>query len=142
MDELQAAVLRVKLPYVDGWNRQRREVADRYVAAIAHPAIALPPPASDDDGQADVMHLFVVRTKLRDELRAHLATAGISTDIHYPVPDYAQAAWTRGKSTPILEKTECACAEVLTLPCYPELTLEETAAVAAACNSWQPATLL
>jgi dTDP-4-amino-4,6-dideoxygalactose transaminase len=142
MDELQAAVLRVKLPYVDGWNRQRREIADRYAAAITDPAIALPLPASGDDGQADVMHLFVVRTKLRDELRAHLAAAGIATDIHYPVPDYAQAAWTRGRSTPFLERTELACAEVLTLPCYPELTHEEIAAVAAACNSWRPATPL
>ena len=140
MDELQAAVLRVKLPHVDAWNHRRREIADRYLDTIANPAIVLPPRASGDEAGADVVHLFVVRTKAREQLRAHLAGAGVATDVHYPVPDYSQAAWTRGRSTPILERTERACAEVLTLPCYPELTNEEIAAVAAACNSWRPAT--
>jgi dTDP-4-amino-4,6-dideoxygalactose transaminase len=140
MDEVQAALLRVKLPLLDAWNGRRREIADRYLDAIANPAIVLPPLVSDDEAGADVVHLFVVRTKAREELRAHLANAGVATDVHYPVPDYSQAAWTRGRSTPILERTERACAEVLTLPCYPELTNEEIAAVAAACNSWRPAT--
>jgi dTDP-4-amino-4,6-dideoxygalactose transaminase len=139
MDELQAAVLRAKLPYVDTWNRKRREIADRYREAMAHPDMTLPARASTGDELGDVAHLFVVRTKLRDELRDHLAAAGIATDVHYPVPDYGQAAWTHGRSTPVLERTERACAEVLTLPCYPELTDEEIAAVAAACNTWRPA---
>ena len=140
MDELQAAVLRVKLPHVDAWNRRRRAVADRYLDALTNPAIALPPRVAAAEARADVAHLFVVRTKARDDLRAHLAAAAVATDVHYPVPDYSQAAWTRGRSTAILERTERACAEVLTLPCYPELTDEEIAAVAAACNSWRPAT--
>jgi dTDP-4-amino-4,6-dideoxygalactose transaminase len=140
MDEVQAAVLRVMLSHLDAWNGRRREVADRYLDAIENPAIVLPPAVSDDEPGADVAHLFVVRTTAREELRAHLANAGVATDVHYPVPDYSQAAWTRGRSTPILERTERACAEVLTLPCYPELTNEEIAAVAAACNSWRPAT--
>ena len=139
MDELQAAVLRVKLAHVDGWNRLRRKIADRYLDAIANRQIALPQVSGDEPG-ADVAHLFVIRAKARDELRAHLTAAGVATDVHYPVPDYSQAAWTRGRSTPVLERTERACAEVLTLPCYPELTNEEIAAVAAACNSWRPAT--
>ena len=141
MDEMQAALLRVKLTHLDAWNRRRREIADRYRDAIVNPAIMLPPSVSDDEPRADVAHLFVVRTKAREELRTHLAGAGVATDVHYPVPDYGQAAWTRGRSTPVLERTERACAEVLTLPCYPELTDEEIAAVAAACNSWRPATL-
>jgi aminotransferase EvaB len=139
MDELQAAVLRVKLSHVDTWNRRRREIADRYLDKIANPQIVLPPISGDEPG-ADVAHLFVIRATARDELRSHLAAAGVATDVHYPVPDYSQAAWTRGRSTPVLERTERACAEVLTLPCYPELTNEEIAAVAAACNSWRPAT--
>src|SRR4029453_13524209 len=59
-------------------------------------------------------HLFGVPTPAREELCAHLANAGVATDVHYPVPDYSQAAWTRGRSTPILERTHSACAEDVT----------------------------
>ena len=69
MDEVQAAVLRVKLPRVDAWNARRREIARRYAATIANPAIVLPPP----DDESDVVHLYVVRAKARDALRVHLA---------------------------------------------------------------------
>jgi len=136
MDELQAAVLRVKLPHLDGWNRRRREIAARYAGAIAHPGIALPRAVGEG---ADVAHLYVVRTRQRESLRAHLAAAGVATDIHYPVPDHLQPG---GRAAPPkrLPDTEQACAEVLSLPCYPELTDAEIDAVAAACNRWQPAT--
>ncbi len=87
MDELQAAVLRVKLPRLDGWNRRRRDIAARYGRTITHPGIVLPPPAI---AESDVAHLFVVRTGQRASLRAHLAAAGVATDIHYPVPDHRQ----------------------------------------------------
>jgi dTDP-4-amino-4,6-dideoxygalactose transaminase len=156
MDELQAAMLRVKLPRLDAWNRRRREIAARYARAIAHPAITLPPslPAGED-----VAHLYVTRTPDRESLRAHLARAGIATDVHYPVPDHWQAggAFAQGRAvtdaarraatgpiasvlSPALPHTERACAEVLSLPCYPELTDAEVDAVAAACNAWQPVT--
>jgi dTDP-4-amino-4,6-dideoxygalactose transaminase len=136
MDELQAAVLRVKLPHLDAWNARRREIALRYAAAIENPLIELPPtlPGSDD-----VVHLYVVRTEQRDALRAHLGAVGIATDVHYPVPDHRQPGWADAKP-PRLPHTERACDEVLTLPCYPELKEAEIAAVAAACNAWQPAT--
>jgi len=135
MDELQAAVLRVKLPHLDAWNLRRREIASRYADMIANPAITLPVLCSED-----VSHLYVVRATSRDELRAHLAESGIATDIHYPIPDYRQAAWSDDAPGAPLERTDRACAEILTLPCYPELTDPEIAAVAAACNSWRPAT--
>jgi dTDP-4-amino-4,6-dideoxygalactose transaminase len=136
MDELQAAVLRVKLPHLDAWNVRRRHIALRYAAAIEEPLIELPPtlPGSDD-----VVHLYVVRVKERDALRAHLKAAGVATDIHYPVPDHRQPGWADAKP-PRLPLTERACDEVLTLPCYPELKEAEIAAVAAACNAWRPAT--
>jgi aminotransferase EvaB len=137
MDELQAAVLRVKLPHLDAWNRRRRDLAGFYASAIAHQAIALPPTG---DGAADVAHLYVVRTAQRDALRAHLAAAGIATDVHYPVPDHRQPPWPAAAPAAGLAQTEGACAEVLSLPCYPELTDAEAAAVALACNQWQPAT--
>ena len=91
MDELQAAVLRVQLPHLDAWNRRRREVAQFYAGAIAHPAITLPPVA---DGDADVVHLYAVRAARRDALRTHLAASGVATDVHYPVADHLQPAWT------------------------------------------------
>ena len=136
MDELQAAVLRVKLPRLDGWNRRRRDIAARYRRAIHHPGIALPPPAI---AESDVAHLFVVRAGQRASLRAHLAAAGVATDIHYPIPDHRQPG--AGAAPPAgLARTEQACGEVLSLPCYPELTDAEIDAVAAACNQWRPVT--
>jgi dTDP-4-amino-4,6-dideoxygalactose transaminase len=136
MDELQAAALRAKLPRLDGWNRRRREIAARYAATIRHPGIILPPPIADESG---VAHLYVVRAKERESLRVHLAQAGVATDIHYPVPDHRQPG--AGRTPPQgLPHTERACEEVLSLPCYPELTPAEIDAVAAACNRWQPAT--
>jgi aminotransferase EvaB len=134
MDELQAAVLRVKLPHLDAWNRRRRAIAARYADAIAHPAITLPPAAA---AGTDVVHLYVVRVRHRESMRAHLAAAGVATDVHYPVPDHLQPG---AGTTPAqgLARTERACAEVLSLPCYPELSDAEIAEVAAACNQWQP----
>jgi len=136
MDELQAAVLRVKLPRLDGWNRRRRDIAARYGRALIHPDIVLPPPAS---AESDVAHLFVVRTSQRTSLRAHLAAAGVATDIHYPIPDHRQPG-AGGAPPSGLPRTERACAEVLSLPCYPELTDAEIDAVATACNQWRPVT--
>jgi dTDP-4-amino-4,6-dideoxygalactose transaminase len=136
MDELQAAVLRVKLPRLDGWNRRRRDIAARYGKAIRHPDIVLPPPAS---AGSDVAHLFVVRTAQRDALRGHLEATGVATDVHYPIPDHRQPG--AGAASPSgLPRTERACAEVLSLPCYPELTDAEIDAVATACNQWRPVT--
>jgi dTDP-4-amino-4,6-dideoxygalactose transaminase len=136
MDELQAAVLRAKLPHLDRWNRRRREIAARYRAAISHPYIVLPP--FNDDG-SDVAHLYVVRVKARESLREHLKAEDIATDIHYPIPDHRQpGAGIMPQQG--LTRTDRACAEVLSLPCYPELTDDEIDEVAAACNRWQPAT--
>jgi aminotransferase EvaB len=136
MDELQAAVLRVQLPRLDAWNRRRREIAVRYAGAISNPAITLPPAA--DDG-AYVAHLYVLRTRQRSALRAHLAAADVATDVHYPVPDHRQPG-ANVIAAQELARTERACEEVLSLPCYPELTDAEIDAVAAACNQWQPDT--
>ena len=137
MDELQAAVLRVKLPHLDGWNRRRREIAARYAGddrASGHRAAAAgraPRPTSR-------ISTSCARAQ-RESLRAHLAAAGVATDVHYPVPDHRQPG-AGDAPPPGLARTERACAEVLSLPCYPELTDAEIDAVAAACNRWQPAT--
>jgi dTDP-4-amino-4,6-dideoxygalactose transaminase len=117
LDELQAAVLRTKLPRLDAWNAQRRSIATRYRAGLADRCLLLP--AVSDE--ADVAHLFVVRHALRDALRQALDSAGIASDVHYPIPDHRQRARTPPpRSLPV---TEAACNDVLTLPCFPGLAV-------------------
>lgn len=134
LDELQAAVLRVKLPHLVAWNVRRRAIADRYRAAIKNPAVRLPPPSDS----AYVAHLYVVRTAEREALRAHLSAAGIASEVHYPVPDYRQPALAGRAPAGELPATEAACREVLSLPCFPEMSDEEVEAVAEAVNRWKP----
>ncbi len=133
LDEVQAAVLTTLLPRLEGWNERRRQIMRRYAAGIAHPDVRLP----DRTGDGDAGHLFVLRTPRRDALRAHLAARGIGTDVHYPVPDHLQPAVTAAIGpTPPLPHTEAACAEVLTLPCFPELSDAEVDAVTSAIREW------
>ena len=134
LDELQAAVLRAKLPHLDAWNTRRRAIADRYHAAIKNPAVRLPPPSD----AAYVAHLYVLRTAEREALRAHLSGAGIASEVHYPMPDYRQPALAGRVASAELPATEAACREVLSLPCFPEMSDEEVDAVAEAVNRWQP----
>jgi len=139
LDSLQAALLSVLLPELDGWNAARRAIVARYRAGIAHPEIALPPAAAT--AGEDVAHLCVVRSPRRDALRAHLQAHGILSDVHYPLPDHLQPCMA-GKtahrvgpaSAAALPRTERDAAEVLSLPCFPEMTEAEIDRVIAACN--------
>lgn len=137
MDELQAAVLNVKLPHVESWNQRRRAIARYYTTAIAHPAMTplLLPFRGDEESY--VAHIYVVRTAQRDALSAHLAAAGVATDVHYPIADYRQEAFSEEMRGVVLERTDHACATVLSLPCFPEMTDAEVETVAAACNRWR-----
>jgi len=117
LDELQAAVLRAKLPRLDAANAHRRDIAARYSAAFADLPLRCPPPPGEDN----VVHLYVVRTPRRAALQAHLAVCGIASDVHYPLADHLQPVQAAA-SAPALPVTEAACAEVLSLPCYPGLT--------------------
>jgi dTDP-4-amino-4,6-dideoxygalactose transaminase len=136
MDELQAAVLRVKLSHIRDWNTRRRSIANYYTSVLSKCRVS-PPPISPDESY--VAHLYVLRSPNRDALRAALAARGIATDVHYPVPDYRQACMAAaGRSAPALEITEQCCREVVTLPCFPEMSdaeVEEVADAAAACAS-------
>jgi aminotransferase EvaB len=121
MDEIQAAVLRVKLPHLDRWNERRRAIVQRYRRA-AQGLLVLPDAAGSDH----VAHLCVARSTARDRLRDHLAQDGIATDIHYPVPDHHQAALRDALPRVYsLPATEQAAGEILTLPCFPELSEDE-----------------
>jgi dTDP-4-amino-4,6-dideoxygalactose transaminase len=130
MDEMQAAILRAKLPHLDGWNARRREIAAIYSAALADQPVECPRSFGEDY----VAHLYVIRCQAREPVRAALKECGIATDIHYPVPDHLQAAarGTHAASASPLPATEQAAREILTLPCYAELEEGEVSAVAAA----------
>lgn len=132
LDEIQAAVLCAKLPYVDGWNARRREIAAIYGRNLSGLDIVLP----DAQGDDHVVHLYVIRTAKRDDLARRLGAAGIGCAVHYPVPDYRQPAVIQalGEQAPLTE-TERAAAEVMTLPCHPWMTDDEAAHVAAMVGS-------
>jgi dTDP-4-amino-4,6-dideoxygalactose transaminase len=134
LDEVQAAILRVKLAHLDVWNEIRAAIAVRYDAEISNPAIVKP--VRCDYGVHNY-HLYVVRCAHRDRLQSHLADRGIMTLIHYPVPIHLQEAYSDigGKSGdfPIAEK--CAD-EVLSLPIFPELTEDEVSRIIDAVNAF------
>jgi dTDP-4-amino-4,6-dideoxygalactose transaminase len=132
LDELQAAVLTTKLPYVDAQNGRRREIARRYMQRISNRAIEVPA----RDGESDVVHLFVVRSRDRDALAAHLRREGVQTDVHYPVPDHRQPVFGPRFATTKLPVTERLANEVLTLPCHPAMTDDEVSHVIAACTAF------
>ena len=133
LDEMQAAVLSLRLATLDALNARRRAIARRYASGVRHPEIVLAPPGGEDH----VAHLVVLRTKSRASLQRHLAACGIATDVHYPIPDHLQSAY-EGPSRASLPVTERLAREVLTLPCFPELTDVEVDAVIEACNAWRP----
>lgn len=135
LDELQAAILNVKLPYLDQWNKRRYEISQDYIAGIHHPLVTLP---SAMEG-GFVAHLFVVRSIQRDSLREHLKNLSIMSEVHYPIPDYKQPAFAAKFPGLSLRVTEQACKEILTLPCFPEMTNAEIQCVIDAVNSWQAA---
>lgn len=124
LDELQAAVLRAKLPHLDADNARRLELARRYDAALADTALAdsgLTLPARRE-GSVHVHHLYVVRVPRRDELRAYLAERGIQAGVHYSPPVHRQPAYAgRLPGTEMIIETDRVAGEVLSLPLYPEI---------------------
>ncbi len=132
LDEIQAAILSAKLPHLDAWNWARRDIARRYSTEIAHPRINCPPAPGEDH----VAHLYVVRAGDRDDLRRHLKARSIASEIHYPIPDHRQPCFSGTPIAADLPQTDRAVAEVLTLPCFPEMTGVEVDAVIDALNNW------
>lgn len=118
LDEIQAAVLDVKLKYIDEENKKRNSIAQRYITEISNPNIILPEMPKKENEH--VWHLFVIRTELRDEFQNYLLENGIQTLIHYPIPIHKQKAYKDWNhlSFPITEKIH---KEVLSLPISPVL---------------------
>lgn len=137
LDEIQAAMLSVKLKYLEAQTQRRREIAEIYAAHISHDDIILPVDRGDDviNMHSHVWHLFVVRSQNRDGLQKHLAESGVQTLIHYPIPPHKQGAyaeWNK-RSYPITERIHD---EVLSLPMSPLMTDAEAHQVAELCNSF------
>ena len=123
MDEIQAAVLRVKLPMLEEMNLNRRMIAQTYAINFGELAEQL---ICINQVNGSVFQHYVIRTQQRDQLRDHLLENGVGSTIHYPAPDYEYTAHKKDADlVRTLPDTEKACSEVLSLPCYPELTLWE-----------------
>ncbi|MFC6267074.1 DegT/DnrJ/EryC1/StrS family aminotransferase [Frigoriflavimonas asaccharolytica] len=133
LDEIQAAVLDVKLKYIDAENGKRREIAEQYSAEIKNAKIILPQLPSDS--KEHVWHLFVIRTSNRAELQTYLQENGIQTLIHYPIPPHKQRAYKywNNLSFPITEKIH---EEVLSLPVSPVMENEEVQKVIEVLNKY------
>ncbi|MDR1785056.1 MAG: DegT/DnrJ/EryC1/StrS family aminotransferase [Spirochaetaceae bacterium] len=133
LDEIQAAVLRVKLAYLDGDNEARRAVAKKYLGGIQNPAIILP---NIGEWESHVFHIFPVLAQKRNQLQDYLSGKGIETLIHYPIPPHKQGCYKdwNGLSLPV---TEGIHAQELSLPMSPVLQDEEVDAVIGALNQWE-----
>ncbi|MEK6372949.1 MAG: DegT/DnrJ/EryC1/StrS family aminotransferase [Acidobacteriota bacterium] len=132
LDEMQAAVLRAKLPLLDQWNARRAAVAERYLGEIRREDVVLP---FVPQWARPVWHLFVIRSQQRDRLQARLTEAGIGTLIHYPIPPFAQPAYAewnhRAAEWPV---ASAMAREVISLPMGPHLTAEQLERVVEAVN--------
>ncbi|WP_223608928.1 DegT/DnrJ/EryC1/StrS aminotransferase family protein [Chryseobacterium sp. OSA05B] len=133
LDEIQAAVLDVKLKYIAHENGTRRDIAKRFISEINNPKIILPENPADENEH--VWHVFVIRTEKRDELQTYLTEKGISTIIHYPIPPHKQEAYKEYNDLtfPITEKMH---EEVLSLPISSVLEEEEIQAIIDAVNGF------
>ena len=131
LHELQAAILRVKLPHLDEWNAARRRNAERYDMMLVEADIPVRPVVIRDYGDT-CMHLYIVRVRAeeRDPLIAHLADHGIAAMIHYPVPVHLSTAYSYlGLPQGSYPQAESIAREIITLPMYAELTKEQARAV-------------
>jgi dTDP-4-amino-4,6-dideoxygalactose transaminase len=136
LDELHAAMLRVKLRYLDAENDRRRQIAAAYGEALAGTFFTLP---VEQAGARHVYHLYVIRTPHRDKLQAHLSERGVLTLVHYPQPVHLQPAYR--ERVPIapdgLPVTEQVCGEILSLPMHPYMTDDEVSRVCEALSSFE-----
>ncbi|RZJ51678.1 MAG: DegT/DnrJ/EryC1/StrS family aminotransferase [Flavobacterium sp.] len=131
LDEIQAAVLDVKLKYLDTDNNIRKQIAEKYISEIKNPKITLPENAENEH----VWHVFVVRTTARDEFQKYLTKKGIQSLIHYPIPPHKQKAYKEfnNLSFPITEQIHN---EVISLPISPVMNDEEINLIIKTVNEW------
>jgi len=133
LDEIQAAVLNVKLPYLDAENARRRQLARLYLEGITLPGLVLPP---GDQIEDDVWHLFVVRHPRRENFIAYLLEKGIQTNVHYPLPIHKQKAYQEYHHMH-LPLTEQIHREVISLPLNTVLTDAQAAYIIESINQFE-----
>ncbi|ATO19195.1 aminotransferase [Acinetobacter sp. LoGeW2-3] len=136
LDEIQAAILNVKLKYLDQETQYRRQIADLYLKEIQNPLIELPLSKDPQTYTQHVWHLFVIQTRHREKLQKYLTEHEVQTLIHYPIPPHKQPAYEEWNdlNLPISEQIH---AEVLSLPIGPTLSINQARKVAQLCNGFQ-----
>ncbi len=134
LDELQAAILLVKLKYLDQWNKKRKEIVEQYKRGIKNPKITF---IHETQNGSSVHHLFVVRTSPRGVFQEYLQSHGIGTALHYPIPLHLQKAYSylgyKEGDFPITEKV---VREIVSLPLFPELTQQEVEYIISTINNY------
>jgi len=135
LDTMQAAILRVKLRYLEKWNAARRWNASLYQKHLEGSGVVVPGEAG---GAESVWHLYVIRTEQRDQLKDHLVSKGINASIHYPVPIHLQPAYQDlGHKRGDFPVTEAYAEKILSLPMYAELTGRQIEFVAQTISEFQ-----
>jgi len=138
LDEIQAAVLRVKLRYISGWNARRREIASVYNSLLEGAGVTLPREVSDG---GHIYHQYTVRVKNRDMILEHLKKLGVEAGVYYPLPLHLQACFSDlGYASGDMPVSEAVSKDILSLPIYPEMTeahIKEAAeALTGACRKY------
>ena len=124
MDEIQAAILRVKLPHLEEWTEKRRKAASWYAEGLEGVPVVLPP--TPPAGYEQSYYVYTIRAEKRDELQAYLKANNIGCAVYYPVPLYKQPAYKdRGFKSEDYPEAEKAAKEVLSIPMFPEITEEQ-----------------
>lgn len=135
LDALQAAILSVKLPYLDSWNERRREIAKQYNEKISNPAITKPFVADDN---SHIYYVYAITTEKRDELREYLKQNEITSGVYFPVPFHLQKVYEGlGYKLGDMPNAEFVGNHSMVLPMFPELTQEEIDKVIETVNRWQ-----
>lgn len=135
LDALQAAILSVKLPHLDGWNKRRREIAKQYDERIINPAIRKPVVAEDN---THIYYVYAITTEKRDELRNFLKENGITSGVYFPVPFHLQVVYRGlGYKKGDIPNAEYVGDHSMVLPMFPELTQEEIDKVIETVNRWE-----
>ncbi len=135
LDALQAAILNVKLPYLDGWNERRRQIAKQYNERITNPTIKKPIVADDN---THIYYVYAITTEKRDELRNYLKENEITSGVYFPVPFHLQVVYQGlGYKKGDMPNAEFVGDHSMVLPMFPELTQEEIDKVIDAVNRWE-----
>ena len=135
LDALQAAILSVKLPYLDSWNERRREIAKQYDERITNPAVSKPVVAKDN---AHIYYVYAITTEKRDELREYLKQNEITSGVYFPVPFHLQKVYEGlGYKPGDMPNAEFVGNHSMVLPMFPELTQEEIDKIIETVNGWQ-----